>query len=82
MHLCCSVRAGSAQSDHYGSNAMSTLDDLAHEPEHITITREQYDDMVDDCCMLQALRDYGVDQWEGFGLAYNEYKRMMGSAAW
>ena len=61
---------------------MSTSHDLSHDPEHITITREQYAEMVDDCCMLQALRDYGVDQWEGFGLAYNEYKRMMGSAAW
>lgn len=61
---------------------MTTSHDLEHEPEAITITREQYDSMLDDCCLLQALHDYGVDNWDGYGLAYNEYKRMIGSNAW
>jgi hypothetical protein len=35
----------------------------------VTITREEYDDLLQRSKALQALDDAGVDNWEGFELA-------------
>lgn len=43
--------------------------------ENITITKEEYDKLVDEKKFLDALRGAGVDNWDGFDYAlelYNE----------
>ena len=41
----------------------------------ITITKEEYDDLWDDKHFLQCLRNAGVDNWEGYDFAVEEYQR-------
>ena len=37
--------------------------------ELITITKQEYDRLIDDSNFLNRLRAAGVDNWEGFGFA-------------
>lgn len=32
----------------------------------VTITQEEYDDLIEDAKILQVLRGSGVDNWEGY----------------
>ena len=40
--------------------------------EHVTLTRAEYDELVDDQNMLRLLRAAGVDNWEGYEFALSE----------
>ena len=39
----------------------------------VTITREEYQDLLDDSRMLRALEDAGVDNWSGCDYARELY---------
>ncbi len=39
----------------------------------VTVTREYYDDLVDDSMFLNCLRNAGVDNWEGYEYACEEF---------
>ena len=39
----------------------------------VTITLDEYDGMKEDCHILECLRNAGVDNWEGFDIAMEEY---------
>lgn len=45
---------------------MRTVDE---ENETVTITKEEYEDFLDDQKFLRALADAGVDNWTGYDLA-------------
>jgi hypothetical protein len=42
-------------------------------PEFISITKEEYQELLDDQRLLHCLRAAGVDNWEGFDEAINLY---------
>ena len=44
---------------------MSNIAEAKEEP-MITITLSEYNDLIADCEFLQALRNAGVDSWEGY----------------
>ena len=48
------------------------------EETHIRISVEEYDRLLKDSCMLSALEEAGVDNWEGYSIArdifINEYR--------
>lgn len=37
--------------------------------ETVNITQKEYDSLLEDSELLQALQNYGVDNWEGYSLA-------------
>ncbi len=39
----------------------------------ITVSKRLYDELLDDSEMLRALRNHGVDNWEGYDEAIREY---------
>lgn len=47
--------------------------------EMITITQEEYDELLDDQLFLEALRIVGVDNWDGYDEAVNTYQDMLKS---
>lgn len=36
----------------------------------VTITQKEYNSLVEDSEFLQALREAGVDNWEGYSMAF------------
>jgi hypothetical protein len=44
----------------------------------VTITKEEYDKLLDDSIFLNCLRNAGVDNWEWYGEAVSEYVRTVG----
>ena len=38
--------------------------------ETVTISKEKYDQLIEDSTFLNALRAMGVDNWEGYSEAY------------
>lgn len=42
--------------------------------EMITISKKYFDDLVDDQNLLNALQNAGVDNWEGYDYAMEEYQ--------
>lgn len=40
----------------------------------VTITLEEYEQLLKDSEFLQALREYGVDNWDGYDEALNSTK--------
>lgn len=45
----------------------------------ITITKEEYDELVESRLILYALEAAGVDNWEGYGDALVDYRDSLGS---
>ena len=41
------------------------------EETHIRISVEEYDRLLKDSCMLSALEEAGVDNWEGYEFAFD-----------
>ena len=39
----------------------------------VTISESYFDEMFDDSLFLNALRNNGVDNWDGYGEAHEEY---------
>ena len=44
--------------------------------EMVTITKKQFEQMYDDALLLQCLQNAGVDNWDWYGEAYEEYERL------
>lgn len=42
--------------------------------ETITITKKEYDQLLKDSRFLNALEEYGVDNWDGYGDAFRSLK--------
>lgn len=42
--------------------------------ETVTISRKEYEGLLDDQLLLNCLRNAGVDNWEGFDFAIEEYQ--------
>jgi len=40
----------------------------------ITISKEEYDELKSDARFLDCLRAAGVDNWDGYGFALEEYQ--------
>lgn len=49
--------------------------------ETITITRKEYDQLINDSWLLQALRDNGVDNWEGWEDSVDLFGQIKGEFA-
>lgn len=45
--------------------------------EMITITKKQFDDMYEDATMMNCLRNAGVDNWDYWDIAVEEYHGIM-----
>lgn len=43
------------------------------EQEMITITKEEYDSLIESSMFLYALKAVGVDNWEGYEIAKEEF---------
>lgn len=43
--------------------------------ETVTITKEEYEDLLDAAFELQCLQGAGVDNWEGYDYAMQEYRK-------
>lgn len=50
---------------------MNTIDDA---PEMMTITKKEYDELKDDSLKLMCLISWGVDSWDGFSGAMEDYE--------
>lgn len=46
--------------------------------EMITITKAEYDELQDDAMLLNCLRNAGVDNWDGWDFAIEEYQELTG----
>jgi hypothetical protein len=46
--------------------------------EMITITKAEYDELQDDATLLNCLRNAGVDNWDGWDFAIEEYQELTG----
>ena len=42
--------------------------------ETVTISKEEYDDLLDSQLMLSCLESAGVDNWDGYDYAIDEYR--------
>lgn len=46
--------------------------------ETVTISKREYEELEKDCLLLNALRSVGVDNWDGYDIAleqYNEWRK-------
>lgn len=41
--------------------------------ETVTITKKEYDSLLDDSRLLQCLQNAGVDNWDGYSYAMEEF---------
>jgi hypothetical protein len=57
---------------------MSTTPETKDQEETVTITKKQYQELLDDSLILNCLRNNGVDNWEWYGEAMDEYRRVNG----
>lgn len=46
--------------------------------EYVTISKEQFDQLQEDSNFLECLQHAGVDNWEGYDLAAEEYQERYG----
>lgn len=44
----------------------------------VTIDESYYDELTDDSLLLSCLRNNGVDNWDWWGKAINEYNELKG----
>lgn len=44
----------------------------------VTISVEEYDRLMDDSIFLNCLRNAGVDNWDGYDFACEEYQQITG----
>ena len=44
------------------------------EEETVTISKKEYDKMVDELFFLDCLRSAGIDNWEGYDMACDMYR--------
>ncbi len=59
---------------------------VAHKPTNcthvespsVTITQKEYDKLLDDSLFLSCLRNAGVDNWDGYDYAQDEYNALIG----
>lgn len=49
------------------------------ESKTVTISQEEYDELVDDQILLDCLRNAGVDNWEGWDFAIEQYQAILDS---
>ena len=47
---------------------------MSAEQETITIPKKEYDQLLDDSLFLNCLRNNGVDNWDWYGEACEEYQ--------
>lgn len=45
--------------------------------ETVTIPKAEYDSLRRDACLLQALEHGGVDNWDWYGDALTEYRKLL-----
>lgn len=50
-----------------------TTDYIEPEKKMITITQEEYDELIEDSEFLNCLRSCGVDNWDGYSDAHNMF---------
>jgi hypothetical protein len=43
------------------------------QPETVTITKREYEELLDDAFFLNCLRNNGVDNWDGWDFACEDY---------
>lgn len=51
---------------------------MSDEEETITVPKSQYEELVDDSNFLTCLRGAGVDNWDGYDFAIEEFQSMKG----
>ncbi len=49
------------------------MDEVSTKPEQVTINKNEYDNLVLDQMLLDCLYAGGVDNWDGFGDALEEF---------
>ena len=52
---------------------MSSYDVINNGDGTVTISEDYFDELFDDPLFLNALRNNGVDNWDGYGYAQEEY---------
>ena len=57
---------------------LELLDKILNKPKTVTISIEEYNDLLDDAEFLNALRMAGVDNWDGYDEAINIYQSVRG----
>ena len=57
---------------------LELLDKILNKPKTVTISIEEYNDLLDDAEFLNALRMAGVDNWDGYDEAINIYQSARG----
>ncbi len=50
-----------------------------NETETVTISRAEYEDLLDESALLNCLRNAGVDNWDGWEYALEEYQEYLQS---
>jgi len=53
-----------------------------HHPDNVTIPREQYHSLKRSRAMLSALEAGGVDNWDWYGEAYQDYMKAIKGKPW
>lgn len=46
--------------------------------EKVEISKNEYKNLIDSDLLLKALEAAGVDNWDGYGYAYQEYWKLRG----
>jgi len=54
---------------------------LAQKPGTVTVDKEEYEELKDEVLFLECLRGAGVDNWDWYGEAIEEYLRLKGTDA-
>lgn len=57
---------------------LELLDKILNKPKTVTISIEEYNDLLDDAEFLNALRMAGVDNWDGYDEAIDIYQSVRG----
>ena len=57
---------------------LELLDKILNKPKTVTISIEEYNDLLDDAEFLNALRMAGVDNWDGYDEAIDIYQSVGG----
>ena len=58
----------------FDEETAETKENLGMNEEMVTITKEEYDNLLDSDSKLSALEGAGVDNWEGYDYAMEEYE--------
>lgn len=48
------------------------------EEETVTITKEEYDRLIQESLFLECLRCAGVDNWDGYSEAWKDFDKIKG----